>query len=90
MVDKRRELFAELRGVLLAQIDLVFRAGHAEPHGLVRRSTVKVVFQRDDCPSCHPYPQPLTPNCLDLVRSHCHNITNDLPTSSPAWPGVTG
>jgi hypothetical protein len=44
MIDKRRELFAELRGVLLTQVDLVFRAAHAEPHGLIRRPAVKIVF----------------------------------------------
>jgi hypothetical protein len=44
VVNERRELFAELRGVLLAQVDLVFRAAHPEPHGLVRRSAIKIVF----------------------------------------------
>jgi hypothetical protein len=44
MVDERRELPAELCGVLLAQVDLVFRAAHAEPHGLIRRPAVKIIF----------------------------------------------
>jgi hypothetical protein len=44
MIDKRRELSAELRGVLITQIDLVFRPAHAEPHGLIRRPAVKIVF----------------------------------------------
>jgi hypothetical protein len=44
VIDKRRELFAELRGVLLTQVDLVFRATHAEPHRLIRRPAIKIVF----------------------------------------------
>ena len=44
VIDKRRELFAELRGVLLTQVDLVFRATHTEPDGLFRRPAIKIVF----------------------------------------------
>jgi len=44
VIDERRQLSAELRGVLLTQVDLVFRTTHAEPHGLIRRPAIKIVF----------------------------------------------
>src|SRR5712691_10179544 len=47
VLDERRELRAEGAGVLAAQIDLIFRALEAEPHGLVCRAAIQVVFQRD-------------------------------------------
>jgi hypothetical protein len=47
VLDEWRELLTERIGVLLAQVDLVVRTAESEPHGLVRRAAIKVVFQRD-------------------------------------------
>src|SRR5215472_9824438 len=47
VLDKWCELLTERIGVLLAQVDLVVRTAESEPHGLVRRAAIKVVFQRD-------------------------------------------
>src|SRR5215467_7209637 len=46
MLDERRDLLAERGGVLLAQVDLIVRAAEGEPHGLIRRAAIQVVFQR--------------------------------------------
>src|SRR5262249_39949567 len=61
-------------GVLLAQVDLVVRTAKSEPHGLVRRAAIKVVFQRDGYSLSHPQPPqprwcllPYTGECL------CHS-----------------
>jgi hypothetical protein len=48
MADEGRELAAERPGVLLAQVDLVHRAVEGEPHRLIRRAAIQIVFQ-DDC-----------------------------------------
>jgi cytochrome c551/c552 len=56
MIDKGCELFAELRGVLLAQVDFVLCAVDPEPHGLIRTARIQIIFQRDNCSSCHPNP----------------------------------
>jgi hypothetical protein len=44
MLDERCELLAERGGVPLVQVDLVLRAAECEPHGLVGRATIKIVF----------------------------------------------
>jgi hypothetical protein len=54
VLDERRELPTERRGVLSAQIDLVLGAAQPEPHRLIRRASIKVVFQRDGYLLCHP------------------------------------
>jgi len=42
-----------LPGVLLAQIDLIVRAVDPEPHRLIGRAAVKIVFERDGYLLCH-------------------------------------
>jgi len=42
------------RGRFLVQVDLVGRAADCEPHGLVGRAAVKIVFERDGYSRCHP------------------------------------
>jgi hypothetical protein len=61
---RRRQLMplTERRGVAGAQIDLILSAIQPEPHGLVRRATIKIVLQRDSNLLCHP--GLLTPNRL--------------------------
>jgi hypothetical protein len=44
VVDEGRELPAERGGVLGAQIDLVLGAAQPEPHRLIRRAAIKIVF----------------------------------------------
>jgi hypothetical protein len=44
MVDEGGELPAERGGVAGAQIDLVVCAADREPHRLIRRAPVKIVF----------------------------------------------
>jgi hypothetical protein len=41
---ERRKLPAERPGILLVQVDLVLRAAQAEPHSVVCRASVKIVF----------------------------------------------
>jgi hypothetical protein len=42
--DERCELPAERGGVAGAQVDLVLRAADPEPHRLIRRASIKIVF----------------------------------------------
>jgi hypothetical protein len=44
VLDERRKLLPERPGVLLAQIDLVLGAAQPEPHRLLRRAPIKIVF----------------------------------------------
>jgi hypothetical protein len=41
---ERRQQLVQSRGVLLVQVDLVFRPVHAEPQRLVCRATFKIIF----------------------------------------------
>jgi hypothetical protein len=54
MLDEWRKLFAQFRGILLVQVDLVLRTAYAKPQRLGRRTAIKIVFQRDDYLCCHP------------------------------------
>src|SRR6266487_178393 len=54
MVDEGRELAAERRGVLPAQIDLILRAVQAESHRRIRPAPINIVFERDGGLLCHP------------------------------------
>src|SRR6266566_3948148 len=70
MIDERCELAAERRSVLLAQIDLIVRTIHPEPHRLVRRAPIKIIFELDGYLLCHPrllaalgLPAPYKINC---------------------------
>jgi hypothetical protein len=54
MDQKRRQLAAERPRVVLAQVDLIRRAAEPEPHRLIRRAPVKIVFQHDGYLRCHP------------------------------------
>src|SRR6516162_4736634 len=47
VLDEWRQLLSERGRVLLAQIDLIVRGTEGEPHRLIRRAAIKVVFQRD-------------------------------------------
>jgi len=47
VLDERRQLLAESPGVLGAQVDLVAGAFETEPHRLICRAAIQVVFQRD-------------------------------------------
>src|SRR5215470_12489954 len=53
-LDEGRELPAERVGVLGAQVDLIVGAAEPEPHRLIRRASVKVVFQCDGNLLGHP------------------------------------
>jgi hypothetical protein len=54
MADEGRELTAERLGVLLAQVDLVRRTIDGEPHRLIGRAAIKIVFQNDGYLLRHP------------------------------------
>jgi len=54
VLDEGRQLFAERPGVLLIQVDLVGRAADREPHCLVGRAALKIVFERDGYLRRHP------------------------------------
>src|SRR5689334_6114983 len=54
MLDERSELAAQRRGVLLAQIDLIVPTIHPEPHRLIRRTPIKIIFELDGYLLCHP------------------------------------
>jgi hypothetical protein len=56
MLDERRKLLAQPRGVLRAQVDLVLQAAYPEVQRLVGGAAIKIVFQYHDRPSCHPNP----------------------------------
>src|SRR5215472_2966566 len=71
MFDEGRELPAERPGVLLIQIDLVLRAAQPEPHRLVCRTSVKIVFKRDSYPRCHP-DLPDLRRAICTVQTKCH------------------
>jgi hypothetical protein len=43
VLDERRQPLTQPVRVLAAQVDLVFRAVHAEPHRLVGRAAIKIV-----------------------------------------------
>jgi hypothetical protein len=47
MFDERRYPGPERRGVPLAKVDLVLCAADPEPHRLVRRVAVQIIFERD-------------------------------------------
>jgi hypothetical protein len=47
MLDKRCQFGAERSSVLGAQVDLIVRAIHPEPHCLIGRATIEVILQRD-------------------------------------------
>src|SRR4249919_4033629 len=51
--DERSDLPAERCGVLLARVDLVLGAAQPEPHRLIRRTAIKIVFQCDGNLLCH-------------------------------------
>jgi hypothetical protein len=44
VLNERRELLAERRSVVRAQIDLIFRAADSEPDRLILRAPIKIVF----------------------------------------------
>jgi hypothetical protein len=76
MFDERCDLPAERRGVLVAQVDLIFGAAQPEPHGLIRRAAIKIVFQRDGyllrhprLPDCDRLPAPYKINCHASVTA---------------------
>jgi hypothetical protein len=50
MFDVGRDLPAERTGILLAEVDLVFRAVEPEPQRLVSWAAIKVVFEFDSDP----------------------------------------
>jgi len=56
MLDERREPFSECLCVLLAEIDLVLRAAYREQQHLVGGTPVKIIFECDLDPCCHPGP----------------------------------
>src|SRR5262249_39029846 len=45
VLDERCELLAERGRVLLAQVDFIVRATEREPHRLIRRAAIQIVFQ---------------------------------------------
>jgi len=54
MLDEGCQLLAERPGVLLVQVDLVGRAADGEPHCLVGRPAIQIVFERDGYLGCRP------------------------------------
>jgi len=53
MLDVGRDLPAELAGIRLSEVDLVFHAAEPEPQRLVCGASIKVVFEFDTDPLCH-------------------------------------
>jgi hypothetical protein len=56
MFDERRQLLAQPRSVLLAEVDLVLQAAYPEMQRLVGRAAIKIVLKYHDGLSCHPNP----------------------------------
>ena len=50
MVEVGRDLPAELAGIGLSEVDLIFLAVEPEPQGLVSGAAIKVVFEFDSEP----------------------------------------
>src|SRR5689334_2037522 len=78
VLDERRELPAERRGVLSAQVDLVVGAAEPEPHRLIRRASINVVFQRDGYLLSHPRP-PLLRSVSCTVQDQCYSAVTATP-----------
>jgi hypothetical protein len=88
MLDEWGKPLTEGPRILLAQIDLVLGAAYPEPECLVRMTAVKIIFQRDRNPRCHPDLHDCDGLCLhrtdDMARSDSRNAAGgalDLPTS---------
>src|SRR5262249_33173104 len=86
VADEGSELFAQGAGVLSAQVDLIIRAREREPHGLVGRAAIEVVFQRDG-----HFPGHLDLPCTrwgacTLPCSHHPRLTGLAFSDSPAAP----
>src|SRR5262249_59230987 len=83
MLDEGGQLFTERPSILLVQVDLVLHAADREPHGLVSRAAIKIVFERDHYLRCHSRP----PCCAGLpapYKINCHvaaPATRQMPTS---------
>src|SRR5215471_21506564 len=77
--DEGRQLPAERRGVLAVQIYLVIRAVDPEPHRLIRRATIKIVFQRDGYLLCHPR----LPDCDRLFAPYKINCPGVVTATPP-------
>src|SRR5580658_10698362 len=53
VIDKRCQLRAEPARVHSAQVNLILRRTEAEPHRLLRRAAVEIVFESDHGPGRH-------------------------------------
>ena len=84
MLDEGRELAAERGGVLSAQIDLVVGAANSEPDRLIRRPSVKIVFQHDGYLLCHLR----LPGCDRLparYKINCRGAAAATPLAAPSY-----
>src|SRR5215471_338498 len=75
MLDEGGQVLAERPGILLAQVDLVLRAADGEPHGLVSRAALQIVFERDCYLRCH------SPS--SLLRWATCTVQDQLPCRGP-------
>src|SRR6266496_1642758 len=80
VADEGRELPPERGGVLGAQIDLVLCAAQPEPHRLIRRAAIQIVFEHDGYLRCHP-------GLLTTIG--CLHRTDQPPAASPDAPPAT-
>src|SRR5512140_3560239 len=78
VLDERSDLAAERRGVLSAQVDLIVGAAEPEPHRLIRRATINVVFQRNCYLLCHPRP-PLLRSVSCTVQDQSYSAVTATP-----------
>jgi hypothetical protein len=61
VLDARLELLAEDMRLLCAHVDLILRALEPEPHRLLGRAAVQIVFQRDPANGLAHLPQSAIP-----------------------------
>jgi hypothetical protein len=85
MFDERRQLLAQPRGVLLAEVDLVLHAAYPEMQGLVGRAAIKIVLKYHDGLSCHPNPPMSAMGRLPCSGQHSFPPMDGLHRSSEKW-----
>src|SRR6478672_8920370 len=98
VLDERCELAAQRRGVLGAQIDLIFRAIYPKPHRLICWAPIKIIFELDGYLLCHPrllaalgLPAPCKINCNGRGYLRCrHPVQRMRPAGSDQLSSAPG
>jgi len=80
MVDEWCELPPERRGVLGAQVDLVLGPADGEPHRLIRRAAIEIVFERDG----YLLSRPRLLDCDRLFAPYKINCADPVTATLPA------